>query len=74
MLFGCMCICVLNPAHKSEMKGYLVYGKIVKYLSHCFCLNSVTGYKIGRSYRGFWGGFFETFLEGSVDHVIIGII
>ena len=25
MLFECMGICVLSPAHESEMKGYLVY-------------------------------------------------
>ena len=32
MLFGCMDICVLSPAHESEMRGYLVYLLIVKYL------------------------------------------
>ena len=25
MLFECMGICVLSPAHESEMRGYLVY-------------------------------------------------
>ena len=34
MLFECMGICVLRPAHESEMKGCLVYLPIVKYLSH----------------------------------------
>ena len=34
MLFECMGICVLSPAHKSEMRGYLVYALIVKTLSH----------------------------------------
>ena len=34
MLFECMGFCVLSPAHESEMKGYLVYLLIVKYLSH----------------------------------------
>ena len=34
MLFQCMGICVLSPAHESEMRGYLVYVLIVKYLSH----------------------------------------
>ena len=29
-----MGICVLSPAHESEMSGYLVYLLIVKYLSH----------------------------------------
>ena len=41
-LFECMGICVLSPAHESEMRGYLVYVLIVKYLSHRFCLNSAT--------------------------------
>ena len=43
-LLECMGICVLSPAHGSEMKGYLVYVLIVKYLSHQFCLNSATVY------------------------------
>ena len=30
MLFVCMGICVLSPAHESEMRGYLVYLLIVK--------------------------------------------
>ena len=34
MLFECRGICVLSPAHVSEMRGYLVYLLIVKYLSH----------------------------------------
>ena len=33
MLFECMSICVWSPAHESEMRGYLVYVPIVKYLS-----------------------------------------
>ena len=74
MLFVCMGICVLSPAHESEMRGYRVYVVIVKYLSRRFCLNSATVNKIGWPYRGFFfflgGGFFETFLEGSVDHII----
>ena len=44
MLFVYMGICVLNPAHESEMRGYLVYVPIVKKLSHRFCLNSATAY------------------------------
>ena len=32
MPFECMGICVLSPAHESEMRGYLVYLLIVKYL------------------------------------------
>ena len=34
LLFECMGICVLSPAHETEMRGYLVYLLIVKYLSH----------------------------------------
>ena len=44
MLFVCMGICVLSPAHESEMRGYLVYVLIVKKKSHRFCLNSATAY------------------------------
>ena len=33
MLFECMGICVLRPAHDSEMRGYRVYPLIVEYLS-----------------------------------------
>ena len=65
-----MGICVLSLAHESEMRGYLVYVLIVKYLPHRFCLNSATVYQTGRPYRGICGGFFRTFLEGSVDRVI----
>ena len=34
MLFERMGICVLSPAHKNEMRGYLVYVLTAKYLSH----------------------------------------
>ena len=43
-LFECMGICLLSPAHESEMRGYLVYVLIVKYLFHRCCLNSATVY------------------------------
>ena len=36
MLFECMGICVLSPVYESEMRGYLVYMLIVKYLSILF--------------------------------------
>ena len=32
MLFECMTICTLSPAHESEMRGYLVYLLIITYL------------------------------------------
>ena len=70
MLFECMGICILSPARESEMRGYLVYVLIVKYISHRFCLNSATVYKIRQSYRGIILGFLKLFLEGSVDRVI----
>ena len=44
MLFERMGICVLSPAHESEMRGYLVYVLIVKKIYHRFCLNSATTY------------------------------
>ena len=59
MLFECMGICVLSPAHESEMRGYLVYLLVVKYL--VIFLNSATLYKIGRLFRGIWG-------EGVLKH------
>ena len=34
ILFECMGICVLSPAHESEMMGYLVYVLIIKKLIH----------------------------------------
>ena len=61
MLFECMGICVLSPAYESETRGYLVSVLIVKYLSHRFCLNSATVYKIGRPYRGILGIFKNIF-------------
>ena len=36
ILFECMGICVLSPTHEREMRGYLVYQLIVKYLSILF--------------------------------------
>ena len=44
MLFKCMGVYVLSPEHESEMRGYLVYLLIVKYLFRSFCLNSPTIY------------------------------
>ena len=44
MLFECMGVCVLSPAHESEVRNCLVYLLIVKYLFDGFCLNSATVY------------------------------
>ena len=71
MLFVCMGICVLSLAHESEMRvTFLCTDCKKKKKSHRFCLNSATAYKIRRSYRGSFWGFFKTFLEGSVDLII----
>ena len=71
MLFECMGICLLSPAHGSEMRGYLVYVLIVKYLFQRFKKKySATAYQIGRPYHGIFRGFLKTFSEGFVDHVI----
>ena len=43
-LFECMGICVLSPAHESDMRGYLDYVLIVNYLFNSFCLHSATVY------------------------------
>ena len=74
MLFRCMGICVLNPAHESDMSDYLVYVPIAKHLSHKFCLNSATVYKIGRPYRGFFGDFLKHFWRGLWTVSFLGII
>ena len=55
-LFECMGICVLSPAHESEMRGYLVYVLIVKYLSHLFL------FKFSHSILD-WTGLSWIFLE-----------
>ena len=68
MLFECIDICVLSPAHECEMRGSLAYLLIVKYLSiqpQYFILN-------GLIVDFFCWGWLKTFLEGSVDHT--GII
>ena len=75
MLFVYMGICVLSPAHENEMRGYLVYVLIVKYLSHRFCLNSARLYYIGRPYRGFFFWIFvNIFKRGLGTMSFIGIV
>ena len=80
MLFECMGICVLSPAHESETRSYRVYVLIVKYLSHRFCfkfshilLDWTALSCISSSFFFFFGGGVKNifaFLEGSVDHII----
>ena len=66
--FECMGICVLSPAHENEMRGYLVYLLIEKYLLILFKFShSILDWTVLSCNLG---GFFLTFLEGSVDHII----
>ena len=58
MLFECMGMCVLSSAHESEMRGYLVYVLILKYLSHRFCLNSTIIIRLDCLIVEFGGDFF----------------
>ena len=57
MLFECMGICVLSPAHESEMRGYIVYVLIVQNLlilfkfSHSVLVWTVLSWN--------FGGFFK---------------
>ena len=58
MLFVCVGICVLSPAHESEMRGYLVYVLIVKNLlilfkfSHSILDWTVLSWNLGGGGRG----------------------
>ena len=71
MLVECMGICVLSPAHESEMRVYLVY-----VCADCKIPIPPILFKFSHSILDWtalsWhlGGFLKTFLEGSVDHVI----
>ena len=56
MLFECRGICVLSPAHESEMRGYLVYVLIVKNLLILFKFShSISDWTI--LWPNFWGIF-----------------
>ena len=72
MLFECMGIYVLSPAHESEMRGYLVDVLIVKYLVILFQFShSMLDWTALSCKFFFWGGDLKNFfLEGSVDHII----
>ena len=59
-LFECMGICVLSPAHESEMRGYLIYVLIVKNLLILFKFShSILDWTV-LSWN-FWGIFFRHF-------------
>ena len=69
MLFECTGICVLSPAHESEMRGYLVNLLIVIFFllilfkfSHSILDWTALSWN--------FGGIFKNFLEMSVDHII----
>ena len=79
-LFVCFGICVLSPAHESEMRGYLGYLLIVKYSLILFkfslTISDLTAlsliffiYFFLGGVGGGWGGII-IFLERSVDHII----
>ena len=69
LLFECIGICVLSPAHESKMRGYLVYVLIVNYLPIFLKFShSILGWT-ALSWN--FGGYLETILERSVDHVIL---
>ena len=71
VLFECMGICVSSPAHESEMRGYLVYLLIVKYLLILFKFSHSIIDWTALSWNGGRGS--KTFLDGSVDHIILGL-
>ena len=74
MLFECMGVCVLSPAHESEIRGYLVYVLVLNYLSHRFCFNSATVYQIARPFCGCFSRFIKTLLRGMWSMSFIGNI
>ena len=51
-------------------EGYLVNLLILKYLCHWFCLNQPQYIRLDSLIVEVFGGFFETFQERSVDHII----
>ena len=60
MLFECMGICVLSPEHESEMRGYLVYVLIVKYLLILFKFNhSILDWTALWNFGGIFGNIFR---------------
>ena len=61
MLFECMGICVLSPAHESEMRGYLVHLLIVKKLI------SLILFKFSHSILD-WTALFVEFLGNILKH------
>ena len=61
MMFECMGICVLSPAHESEMRGYLVYVLIVKKLISLILFKFSHSILDWTVYLGILGGFLKHF-------------
>ena len=61
ILFDCMDINVLSPAHECKMNGSLIHLLIVKYLSLRLCLISASVYQTGRPGHGILMVFVCTF-------------
>ena len=72
MLFECIGICVLSPTHESEMRDYLVYVLIVKYLLILFKFSHSTLDWTDLTWN--LGRFFKTFLRGLWTIIFIRII
>ena len=71
MVLECVGICVLSPAHESEIRGSLVYLLIVKHLPILFKFSHSIIDWTALSWNGGRGS--KTFLDGSVDHIILGL-
>ena len=68
--FECMGICVLSPAHENEMRGYLVYLLIEKYLLILFKFSHSILEWIALSWIFLFLGILKKNSEGPVDRVI----
>ena len=64
MLFECMDICALSPAHENEMRGFLVYLVIENFLLILFKLDGL--------YVEVLGGFLKHFKRGLWTISVIG--
>ena len=62
MLFEYMGICILSPVHESEMRGYLVYVLIVKYLLILFKFSDSKLHWTALSWN--FGGIFKNNFRG----------
>ena len=75
MLFECMGICVLSPAHGSEMRSSLISALVVKYLSHRFLFKFSHSLLDWAALSWNWGGGgLKHFKRGLWTISFIGII